>query len=118
MTNSNDRNNNNSFMNMANEKIINRKHLEQQSKVEQHNPNSSEFKPQIRWPDLCAQLFLHVGAIYGLLFQFYKIKFLTLIWCKYFVYNSFIVTLIFVFCFIIAICYSEDCKFKNHSFAS
>lgn len=40
------------------------------------------FIPQFRWPDLIVQIFLHVGAIYGLLFQFYSIKFYTLIWCK------------------------------------
>lgn len=40
------------------------------------------FIPQFRWPDLIVQIFLHAGAIYGLLFQFYSIKFYTLIWCK------------------------------------
>lgn len=40
------------------------------------------FKPKIRWPDLGAQLFLHIGAIYGLIFQFYEIRVFTLIWCE------------------------------------
>lgn len=40
------------------------------------------FIPQFRWPDLIVQICLHVGALYGLLFQFYSIKFYTLIWCK------------------------------------
>lgn len=40
------------------------------------------FIPQFRWPDLIVQIFLHIGAAYGLLFQFYSIKFYTLIWCK------------------------------------
>lgn len=44
--------------------------------------DNAPFIPQIRWPDLIAQIFLHVGALYGLLFQFYSIKFYTLIWCK------------------------------------
>lgn len=44
--------------------------------------DNTPFIPQIRWPDLIAQIFLHVGALYGLLFQFYSIKFYTLIWCK------------------------------------
>lgn len=48
-----------------------------------HDPVDQNFQPQLRWPDLCAQLFLHSGAIYGLVFQFYTIKFYTLIWCKY-----------------------------------
>lgn len=45
-------------------------------------PTDSSFHPQTRWPDLCAQLFLHAGAVYGLIFQLYAIKFVTLIWCK------------------------------------
>lgn len=40
------------------------------------------FVPRFRWPDLIVQIFLHVGALYGLLFQFYSIKFFTMIWCK------------------------------------
>lgn len=48
-----------------------------------HDTVDPNFKPQLRWPDLCAQLFLHAGAIYALVFQFYTIKFYTFIWCKY-----------------------------------
>lgn len=48
-----------------------------------HPPVDANFKPKLRWPDLMAQLFLHGGALYGLLFQFYTIKFYTIIWCKY-----------------------------------
>lgn len=44
--------------------------------------NNEPFIPQIRWPDLVAQLFLHVGAVYALVFHMYAIKFYTLIWCK------------------------------------
>lgn len=44
--------------------------------------NNEPFIPRIRWPDLCAQIFLHVGALYGLIFHLYAIKFYTLIWCK------------------------------------
>lgn len=40
------------------------------------------FIPKFRWPDLIVQIFLHTSALYGLLFQFYSIKFYTLIWCK------------------------------------
>lgn len=40
------------------------------------------FIPNFRWPDLIVQIFLHVGALYGLVFQFYSIRFYTLIWCK------------------------------------
>lgn len=47
-----------------------------------HDAVDPQFRPEIRWPDLCAQIFLHAGAIYGLVFQFYTIKFYTLIWCK------------------------------------
>lgn len=48
-----------------------------------HHATDPHFQPQLRWPDLCAQLFLHIGAIYGLAFQFYTIKFYTIIWCEY-----------------------------------
>ncbi|KAH8409742.1 hypothetical protein KR222_003685 [Zaprionus bogoriensis] len=37
------------------------------------------YNPQIRWPDLCAQTFLHVGALYGLYLMFYA-KFYTFLW--------------------------------------
>lgn len=43
---------------------------------------SEIFVPQIRWPDLIVQIFLHVGAIYGFLFLFWSIKFYTFLWCK------------------------------------
>ncbi|XP_055324482.1 acyl-CoA Delta12-desaturase-like isoform X2 [Sitodiplosis mosellana] len=42
--------------------------------------DAATFVPKIRWPDLTAQLFLHTGAIYGLIFQFYTIRFYTLVW--------------------------------------
>lgn len=56
--------------------------------VDQHSTDSTNkpdpnFRPKLRWPDLCAQIFLHAGAIYGLVFQFYTIRFYTLIWCEY-----------------------------------
>lgn len=44
--------------------------------------DAATFKPKIRWPDLIAQLFLHIGAVYGLIFQFYAIRFYTLVWCE------------------------------------
>ncbi|SPP89933.1 acyl-CoA desaturase [Drosophila guanche] len=37
------------------------------------------YKPQIRWPDLGAQTFLHVGALYGVYLLFYA-KFYTFLW--------------------------------------
>lgn len=43
---------------------------------------ATDFKPNIRWPDLIVQIFLHAGAVYGFVFQFYKIKLFTFIWCK------------------------------------
>lgn len=45
--------------------------------------NNVPFIPQFRWPDLIVQICLHTGAAYGLLFQFYSIKFYTFIWCKW-----------------------------------
>lgn len=49
--------------------------LKEEKKVEK----DQEYNPQIRWPDLCAQTFLHVGALYGLYLMFYA-KFYTFLW--------------------------------------
>ncbi|KAI8046815.1 hypothetical protein M5D96_003028 [Drosophila gunungcola] len=38
-----------------------------------------EYNPQIRWPDLGAQAFLHIGALYGLYLLFYA-NFYTFLW--------------------------------------
>lgn len=44
---------------------------------------SKEFKPQIRWPDLFAQVFIHAGFLYGLYYLIaLKAKFYTYVWCK------------------------------------
>lgn len=57
---------------------------EQQS----HSPVSSPeekppFNPQIRWPDLIAQVFIHAGSLYGLYYLItLKAKLYTYIWCK------------------------------------
>ncbi|CRK94612.1 CLUMA_CG008112, isoform A [Clunio marinus] len=57
---------------------------ESQSKVE-----SIEFQPQIRWPDLFAQLFIHVGSLYGLYYLVaLKPKFYTYIWFVALIYAS------------------------------
>lgn len=46
--------------------------------------NETVFKPQIRWPDLIAQVFIHVGSIYGLYYLItLRAKFYTYIWCKF-----------------------------------
>lgn len=45
--------------------------------------NKEKFVPKLRWPDLIAQIFLHAGAVYGFIFQFYRIKLFTFFWCKY-----------------------------------
>lgn len=41
-----------------------------------------EYNPQIRWPDLGAQTFLHLGALYGLYLMFYA-KFYTFLWGRW-----------------------------------
>lgn len=41
----------------------------------------NEFKPEIRWPDLGAQLFLHLGAVYGF-YLLFSANFYTFIWRK------------------------------------
>ena len=43
------------------------------------------FKASIRWPDLIAQLFVHVGALYGLYYLItLQAKLFTYFWCKFF----------------------------------
>jgi hypothetical protein len=43
-----------------------------------------EFHPQIRWPDLIVQIFIHAGFVYGLYFLLtFQVKFFTYIWCEY-----------------------------------
>lgn len=76
--------NNNSNVSCPENQIKNRtinKNDDKSIKATENDANN--YVAKIRWPDLCAQLFLHVGAIYGLIFQFYAIKFYTLLWCKY-----------------------------------
>lgn len=40
------------------------------------------YNPSIRWPDLVVQIFLHVGAAYGLFLILYC-RYYTWMWCKY-----------------------------------
>lgn len=48
-----------------------------------HNEENTVFKPRIRWPDLIAQVFVHVGSLYGLYYLItLQAKLYTYIWCK------------------------------------
>lgn len=49
------------------------------------NPSEMEtFRPQIRWPDLIAQMFIHLGSLLGLYYLIcLKAKFYTYIWCEF-----------------------------------
>lgn len=50
---------------------------------------SKVFKPQIRWPDLLAQVFVHCGCLYGLYYLItLQAKFYTYIWCKLALHKS------------------------------
>ena len=43
----------------------------------------NEFNPKIRWPDLIAQISIHIGSLIGLYFLLaFKAKFFTYLWCK------------------------------------
>lgn len=45
--------------------------------------NDIAFKPQIRWPDLLAQIGIHLGFLYGLYYLVtFQAKFYTYLWCK------------------------------------
>lgn len=48
------------------------------------------FTPQIRWPDLLAQVFVHGGCLYGLYYLItLQAKFYTYVWCKFVIVQSF-----------------------------
>lgn len=77
--------NNNLNTSCSNDGLKNREIAKNNGKnIDTAEHDAAKFVPKIRWPDLIAQLFLHIGAIYGLIFQFYTIRFYTLVWCKYF----------------------------------
>lgn len=44
---------------------------------------SEAFKPRIRWPDLIAQLFIHLGCLYGFYLAIFQAKFYTVLFGKY-----------------------------------
>lgn len=43
---------------------------------------SQTYVPQLRWPDLIAQIFVHGGALYGLYLAFVHAKLGTALWGK------------------------------------
>ncbi|XP_016938630.4 stearoyl-CoA desaturase 5 [Drosophila suzukii] len=54
--------------------------LDQEQKVKEPVvEEEEEYHPQIRWPDLGAQAFLHIGALYGL-YQLFYANFYTFLW--------------------------------------
>ncbi|XP_023308966.2 acyl-CoA Delta-9 desaturase [Lucilia cuprina] len=58
--------------------------LKQQKQVEEPE---KEFKAKIRWPDLGAQLFLHVGGLYGF-YLLFSAKFYTFLWVVFTIWAS------------------------------
>lgn len=79
--------NNNSNVSCSKNGLKNRGTIENNNckNVESVDTDFVIYKPKIRWPDLAAQLFLHIGAIYGLVTQFYAIKLFTFVWCEYYI---------------------------------
>ena len=47
---------------------------------ESYRSSKTKYVPQITWPDLIAQIFVHVGCIYGLCLILMDAKFLTILW--------------------------------------
>lgn len=47
-----------------------------------------KYVPEIRWPDLFAQIFVHGGALYGLYLVFVSAKALTVLWAFCLIYTS------------------------------
>ena len=77
--NNNNHKNNSHYKSHSNGSVnINGSHTKQQQTTEE-----KVFKPQIRWPDLIAQIFIHAGFLYGLYYLLsLQAKFYTYIWCK------------------------------------
>lgn len=61
-----------------------RNHPSETHKNDEDTPQAAEFKAKIRWPDLIAQVFIHVGSLYGLYFLItLQAKFYTYLWCEF-----------------------------------
>ncbi|XP_055676503.1 acyl-CoA Delta-9 desaturase [Lutzomyia longipalpis] len=56
-------------------------------KGEESSTNYTDFKPEIRWPDLIVQIFIHAGALYGFYLMF-SIKFYSFLWFIALIYGS------------------------------
>lgn len=54
--------------------------LVDQKKEDSLSSESAEYSPQIRWPDLIAQLFVHGGALYGIYLMFTVAQWRTVLW--------------------------------------
>lgn len=68
-------------------------HSSETHKVTKEHQGTDEkaiFKPQIRWPDLLAQVFVHAGWLCGFYYLItLQAKFYTYIWCKFPLETSF-----------------------------
>uniref|UniRef100_A0A1B0CEX9 Fatty acid desaturase domain-containing protein n=2 Tax=Lutzomyia longipalpis TaxID=7200 RepID=A0A1B0CEX9_LUTLO len=60
---------------------------EEEIKGEESSTNYTDFKPEIRWPDLIVQIFIHAGALYGFYLMF-SIKFYSFLWFIALIYGS------------------------------
>lgn len=54
--------------------------LVDEKKEDSLSSESAEYSPQIRWPDLIAQLFVHGGALYGIYLMFTVAQWCTVLW--------------------------------------
>ena len=55
---------------------------------ESYRSSKAKYVPQITWPDLIAQIFVHVGCIYGLYLILMDAKLLTILWAFVTIYTS------------------------------
>lgn len=55
---------------------------------ENYRSSKTKFVPQIQWPDLVAQIFIHAGGLYGLYLVFTDAKLLTSLWAFVTIYTS------------------------------
>lgn len=59
-----------------------RRHSKLQNAESNSEPKPIPFIPRIRWPDLIAQLFIHIGGLYGLYLMIVSAKIYTTLFGK------------------------------------
>lgn len=69
--------------NLTHRRVKNTNNNESDVHEEEDLNEKNTFKPQIRWPDLIVQIFLHVGCLYGIFLILTTAKFYTSLFGEY-----------------------------------